>query len=131
MDERDRERRKFTRFHFEGNAILRTINTGPGRKGEGQPVSLVDLSLKGVLLRGNETFLSGMPQGSLAHLTIKLSKNGPEIDMQLRLAHHHHNCAGFVCELIDVDSMSHLRRLAELNTGQPDLLDRELMQLSQ
>ena len=28
MDERDRERRKFTRFHFEGNAILRTINTG-------------------------------------------------------------------------------------------------------
>ena len=37
---------------------------------------------------------------------------------------------GYRCEHIDLDSISHLRRLVELNLGDPDILDRELSELS-
>ena len=36
---------------------------------------------------------------------------------------------GLQCESIDLDSITHLRRLVELNAGDPALLDRELSSL--
>jgi hypothetical protein len=36
---------------------------------------------------------------------------------------------GFVCRHIDLDSISHLRRLVELNLGDEQLLERELAAL--
>ena len=38
---------------------------------------------------------------------------------------------GFVCRHIDVDSISHLRRLVELNLGDEALLERELAALGE
>ena len=38
---------------------------------------------------------------------------------------------GFVCRHIDLDSISHLRRLVELNLGDESLLERELAALGQ
>jgi hypothetical protein len=34
------------------------------------------------------------------------------------------------CTEIDLDSITHLRRLLELNLGDPDLIERELSDLS-
>jgi hypothetical protein len=36
---------------------------------------------------------------------------------------------GLRCDNIDIDSVTHLRRLVELNAGDPNLLDRELSAL--
>ena len=38
---------------------------------------------------------------------------------------------GMVCRHIDVDSISHLRRLVELNLGDEALLERELAALGE
>jgi hypothetical protein len=38
---------------------------------------------------------------------------------------------GFVCRHIDLDSISHLRRLVELNLGDETLLERELAALGE
>lgn len=123
------EKRKFTRFRFDGSAILRIKPDRQADKTESQPVRIIDLSLKGVLLNGNESFMDNLVIGDSASLTIKLSDSGPTIDMQLKVAHREGGYTGFHCELIDVESISHLRRMAELNLGQPELLDRELLSL--
>ena len=49
--------------------------------------------------------------------------------MNVKVAHVEGRYAGLVCEGIDIDSVTHLRRLVELNLGDPDLLDRELSSL--
>ena len=46
--------------------------------------------------------------------------------MQTAVAHIDANSVGFICEHIDLDSISHLKRLVELNLGDEDLLHREL-----
>jgi hypothetical protein len=38
---------------------------------------------------------------------------------------------GFVCRHIDLESISHLRRLVELNLGDESLLERELAALGE
>ena len=45
------------------------------------------------------------------------------------VAHREGRRAGLACQSIDVDSVTHLRRLVELNAGDPDLLQRELSAL--
>jgi len=37
--------------------------------------------------------------------------------------------AGMICRSIDLDSITHLRRLIAMNTGDPTLLQRELQSL--
>jgi len=50
--------------------------------------------------------------------------------MEGHLAHvGDNNTVGIRCESIDLDSISHLRRLVELNLGDPELLNRELSAL--
>jgi hypothetical protein len=45
--------------------------------------------------------------------------------------HRELNYVGFRFELIDAESMAHLRRLLELNTGQADEIGHELSFLSE
>jgi hypothetical protein len=49
--------------------------------------------------------------------------------MQTRVAHVEGPQAGLLCISIDIDSVTHLRRLLELNLGDPALLERELSAL--
>ena len=49
--------------------------------------------------------------------------------MDARVAHVGCGLLGVVCQLIDIDSATHLRRLVELNLGDPALLERELSAL--
>ncbi|VAX04921.1 hypothetical protein MNBD_GAMMA20-584, partial [hydrothermal vent metagenome] len=44
--------------------------------------------------------------------------------------HSENDHIGFRCEHIDLESISHLRRLVELNLGDAKLLDRELSALT-
>lgn len=91
------------------------------------PCEILDLSLKGCLLHFEQGWL-----GDLDHqytLTLKLSDE-IAIVMELSIVHAVGNRVGFRCEHIDIDSMSNLRRLVELNLGDSELLERELAALS-
>jgi hypothetical protein len=49
--------------------------------------------------------------------------------MECRVAHIEPTYVGFHCLRIDLDSISFLRRMVELNTGEPAVLERELSAL--
>ena len=40
------------------------------------------------------------------------------------------HCVGLLCRTIDLDSVTHLRRLIELQLGAPSLLERDLAELT-
>jgi hypothetical protein len=51
------------------------------------------------------------------------------VRMEVSLKHIEGQHAGFRCEHIDLDSISRLRRLVELNLGDSESLHRELTEL--
>jgi hypothetical protein len=88
---------------------------------------IIDLSLKGCLLR-LELPWEEDPE-KLYTLTLRLSEQ-IQIKMELTPTHVVGNKVGFKCEHIDLDSISELRRLVELNLGDSALLERDLLSLS-
>ncbi|MBF6030697.1 PilZ domain-containing protein [Pseudomonas sp. P115] len=119
MTEHASDRRRFRRIAFDATTEL-------GQNGREWPVQLVDLSLKGLLVQRPEPWLgdSTQPFDVDIHLDAET-----DVRMQVRLTHDDHGQLGFVCEHIDLDSISHLRRLIELNLGDEEELHRELAAL--
>ncbi len=113
------ERRRFHRFDFEAEVRLYSGN----RQWQ---TELIDISLKGVLLRRPADW-EGSP-GALFRVEIRL-RGGVVISMSVIAAHVTADRVGFHCERIDMDSFAHLKRLIELNLGDPSLLSRELSAL--
>lgn len=89
---------------------------------------IIDLSLKGCLLSFESPWQEDPEK--LYTLTLKLSED-IRIEMELSTAHVVDNKVGFKCEHIDIDSISELRRLVELNLGSSDLLERDLLALTE
>ncbi|MCY1558615.1 hypothetical protein D9M68_955670 [compost metagenome] len=56
---------------------------------------------------------------------------GIEVQMEVELTRAEGDQLGFVCRHIDLDSISHLRRLVELNLGDEELLERDLTALGE
>jgi hypothetical protein len=90
------------------------------------PAELIDISLKGALIKVPPEW-QGRIQDS-CQLKLKLTE-GSAIIMRALVAHVQGRRVGLYCESIDLDSITHLRRLVELNAGDPALLDRELAAL--
>ena len=85
---------------------------------------LVDISLQGALIAAcsGATPKAGTP----CKLIISLPGSDEiKISMIGRVAHKMENRLGIHCETIDVDSMTHLRRLIEYNLGDVDLVNRD------
>ena len=114
------ERRKHSRIAFHAPATLvfpdRTIDT-----------VIIDLSLKGALIR----LPAGISVGehAICKLHVHLNDTLAEINMEGRMVHIEGRYAGLLCLSIDLDSVTHLRRLVELNLGDPELLEREVSAL--
>lgn len=113
------ERRKFSRIAFDADTTL--VQNERDWK-----VSLVDISLKGILIEAPQDFDINPDKPLLAKVQLD---DVSYITMAIRFAHKEANHIGFVCTQIDIDSISHLRRLTELNLGSTDLLERELSAL--
>ena len=113
------ERRQFTRIPFEVRAVLRD-------NGNEWPVELIDISLKGALVTRPEGW-SAIP-GRACAVHIELTDE-TLIHMEGTVAHLQPDRVGFRCDHMDVDSITHLRRLAELNLGDASLVERELSAL--
>lgn len=114
------DNRNFHRIFYKANAILSCDE-------KTWPCEVVDLSLKGCLLHFDLPWTEDLEK--IYTLTLHLSEQS-KIKMELSIAHVVANNAGFKCEHIDIDSVSELRRLVELNLGDSNLLKRDLQSLT-
>lgn len=90
------------------------------------------MSLKGVLLQLPEggtglAVQAGMP--CLVSLPLNADSERIAIAMAGELAHVEGGHAGVLCRSIDLESITHLRRLIEVNLGDPAASERELKAL--
>lgn len=114
------ERRRFTRIHFDAKAEI-------NYNGQVFAVHLIDLSLKGALVNTPQV-LPCQPNDSIT-LNVHLSCDSISLKFPSQLTHIEGNHIGLRFGVIDLDTLTHLRRLVELNIGNSDLLERELEQL--
>ncbi len=114
------DRRRFTRVPFDADTVLQ-------QDALDIPVQLVDVSLRGLLVLRPVAWERANPSEPFM-VSIDLSE-GNQIRMEASLVHAEEGLLGFRCEHIDLDSISHLRRLLELNLGDEAALERELSTL--
>jgi hypothetical protein len=115
------DRRHFWRAHFKSPVLL-TLH------GKVQEAKLHDISLKGALVEVPADWPG--KSGERCQLRLNLAADAT-INMSTSVAHIDGSRVGLHCDNIDLDSVTHLRRLVELNAGDPGLLDRELSALLQ
>ena len=116
-----RNRRQFSRIRFQTDARLFL----PDAECD---VEVVDLSLRGALVRLSAPAFVAV--GSNCTLKIRLDEAGTTIRMEATVVHRQGDHAGLYCREIDLDSVTHLRRLVELNVGDEAILNRELSLLA-
>ena len=116
------ERREYQRVSFKHSARLI-------KDGQTLDCQIIDLSIHGVLLRPDEELPSSIDSSFL--LEISLDNEVAGINMTIKLAHRNPDSLGFVCEKIDIDSISHLRKVVEFNSGDSARLDRDFETLCQ
>ncbi|MDP4529830.1 PilZ domain-containing protein [Alkalimonas delamerensis] len=114
------DNRRFHRIAFQGPASLHL-----GK--QHYETTLLDLSLKGALVTRPETLPEHVQQ---MELHFPLQDSQLSIQMLVSIAHQRENLLGLHCEKIDLDSISHLKRLVQLNLGDDQLLERELSELT-
>lgn len=116
------ENRRFSRVNFKGQAHLEIGSHSCATQ-------ILDLSLKGALIKKPADWPRSLPK--TMELRISLNDFPVELTMEVSVAHQSVTSIGLHCEKIDIESVSHLRRLLELNLGDADLLSRELEELSE
>lgn len=124
------QRRKFSRVHFQEGAVLQL-------GGHGMACEVRDLSLKGALLAcpATEQAVQLAQGGEVCELRLVLSDaTNAVVSMRGEIAHVEADDGllhiGMRCLEIDIDSITHLRRLVELNLGDASILEREMAALA-
>lgn len=115
------DRRQFTRILFSISAEIEVED-------KTYPVSIHDISLNGALVTAIDSKHS--LKGKIGLLHFLLSDNESEVTMNITIVHEEENETGLQCNAIDIDSVTHLRRLIELNLGDSEQINKELSQLS-
>jgi len=113
------ERRRFQRIAFDAPT---EIIQGDRR----WTAELHDVSLKGLLVKRPANWNGDTNQPFEATLSLA---DDTQVKMDVVLTRTQDDLLGFVCRHIELDSISHLRRLVELNLGDESLLERELAAL--
>ncbi len=112
--------RHFSRVPFFAQVSLQIHN-------QNVHVELLDIALKGALVRAIASL--DLALNEKCRLVLPLVSGGESITMGGKIAHLEGGNIGIACDDIDLQSLTQLRRLLELNTGDADLMDRELKQL--
>lgn len=110
-------RRRFSRIPFKVSARLIDQNGVT-------EVDVLDISLNGLLIHKPTNWNAKLGQTFEARLT--LENSSVELQMNLSAAHISDDHIGFHCDSLDIDSISHLKRIVELNMADSELLEREL-----
>jgi len=95
---------------------------------ETQKVRLLDISLKGALVEIEQPIAKSF-KGKICDMTLSLGGGGKNITMEGSVAHQEGQLVGIKCRHIDLDSITSLRRLIELNRGDENLMERELSEM--
>ena len=113
-------RRQFTRILFSTKATL-TVEE------QIYPVSIHDISLNGALVTmpGADESL----KRKFGELTFEFDQD-EQVTMYIAVVHIQDNDIGLQVNAIDIDSISILRRMIELNLGDQEQLHKELSQLT-
>jgi hypothetical protein len=69
-------------------------------------------------------------KGKLGLLHFDLANGESIVEMHIAVVHEINDEVGLQCNAIDIDSVTHLRRLVELNLGDESQLHKEISQLS-
>lgn len=119
-DSESGQRRRFTRVFFDAETVLIQDTRE-------WVVQLRDISFQGMLveLLPGQTPDPEQPIDATIHLGGDI-----QIRMTCRVANHRDHQLGLKCRNIDLDSLTHLRRLVELNVGDTRMLEREFSALA-
>jgi hypothetical protein len=117
----ENEKRHFHRVFYNAKANLSSNE-------QNWDCDVLDLSLNGCLLR----FPSPWQESSDNIYTLRLRlSDALDIKMELKIAHLLENKVGFKCEQMDIDSITQLRRIVELNVGNSEILESALASLAE
>lgn len=119
MIDASQDRRKFTRIEFDTGVTLCQDN-------QAYHTYVVDISLNGVLVKTPDDYV--LKADKPIDISIILGEE-TEIQMSVVLVHSSSTLLGFRCINIDMESISHLRRLIELNLEEADAAERVLSEL--
>ena len=116
------ERRQFSRIPFDAHAHL---NDAQGDLYLNSTV--LDISLKGLLVEKPDQWIGEIDTPYT--IDVILGDTDLVIKMSSTVTHIDNERIGFKCQQLDIDSISHLKRLISLNLGDDSLLHRELSAL--
>ncbi|MBQ0719097.1 MAG: PilZ domain-containing protein [Gammaproteobacteria bacterium] len=114
------EQRKFTRIKFDASSSLSSAQ-------ERWEVELLDISLRGALLQS--AYREGLSIGCDVSVLIDLTNEAGGIELHGKVVHIEADHIGVSSTHMDIDSISQLRRIVELNLGDSELLQREIAAL--
>jgi len=111
------DRRHFSRVGFSSNVFV---------KFEDQlfETELIDISLKGALIRSSEK--PNLKKGNACSFELRLDQTDITLKIESLVVYDQEDQIGLRFDNLDLESMIHLRRLVELNVGDPDKIKREL-----
>lgn len=111
------DKRQFNRVTFDAPV---TIHGDDGDWGS----NLIDISLKGVLVTRPENW--NHSDNDEFDISIELEDHDSIINMNIKQVHIENETLGFQCVSIDLESVTILKRLVELNLGDEQLLERDI-----
>jgi len=118
------EKRKFSRITFAGKCSLNETLSGPLKIWQ---TKVFDISLKGALVECPDFW--NYPTNSAVILNLGL--DGSDIILQCdgEVCHQESGRLGIKFLTLSLDTISHLKRLIQLNLGDDESLNREISQL--
>lgn len=119
MSSSENEKRRFCRVSFLASGSI-SLETKEWK------CCILDISLKGVLLESPQDF--EVKKDTLYRIRLILNED-TMISMQAKLMHSEAHHLGFQWIYIDLDSLTNLRRLLELNLHNDQEINRELSDL--
>jgi hypothetical protein len=117
------EQRHYSRIPFHAEVTLSF-----SKPNETLKVHLLDISLKGALVELEQAEVKTY-KGKSCEMTLSLGGRVEDITLEGSVAHQEGTFIGIHCHHIDLDSITSLRRLIELNSGDENLLEREFNEM--
>ena len=118
------ERRKFSRISFSGKCSLTEKISGETNT---WPSELVDISLNGALVCRPQS--CNVTDDMKIQLNLCLDESDVFLEIGGKICHQEDNLLGIKFITLSLDSITHLKRLIQLNLADEDLLHREISQL--
>ncbi|MEZ9175699.1 PilZ domain-containing protein [Vibrio kanaloae] len=115
------ERRQFSRVVYQ---VPVELSQGQGNISG----SIQDLSLHGLLIQCNE--LQQLSDNVPVQVSFTLTNSNINIQLEATIVSTINTSMRLRIEHLDIDSISHLKRLVELNVGDNELLYREIKHLT-